>query len=141
MPVTSSLRYGPDWRTPKRVGYEKDVLDNMRYAALPGRRSALRRFLARRLRTGRAARLRVLDDAGQPVRGAEVSVVGLGRSTADKDGYAKLYPPEDTVYAMVVSSGGREEVLYEERMAPGVTYVYRPDPAVPAGRIFVLSRE
>ena len=112
----------------------------MRYAALPVRRSALRHFLTRRLMPWHAVRLRVLDDAGRPVQGAQVSVVGLGRTITDKTGYAKLYPPGDAVYAMTITFGGCEEVLYEERIAPGETYVYRPDPMVDAGRIFILSR-
>ena len=134
------FKYGPNWRIPKRAGYEKDVLDNMRYAALPVRRSALRHFLTRRLMPWHAVRLRVLDDAGRPVQGAQVSVVGVGRTTTDKTGFAKLYPPGDAVYAMTITFGGCEEVLYEERIAPGKTYVYRPDPMVDAGRIFILSR-
>ena len=35
----------------------------------------------------------------------------------------------------------REEVLYEEQLAPGRRYVYRPDAERPAGRIFVLTEE
>ena len=135
------FKYGPHWRIPKRAGYEKDVLDNIRYAALPTREGPLRRFFRRRLLPGNVARLRVFDHDGRPVQGAEVAVVGLGRSTTDANGYAKLYPPTDNAYALTVTSGGIEEVLYEERLAPGGTYAYRPDEAAPEGRIFILTRE
>ena len=135
------FKYGPNWRIPKRSGYEKDILDNIRYAALPTRQGALRRFLTRLLLPWRAAHLRVLDQEGKPVQGAEVSVVGLGRSTTGKNGYARLHPPREDLYALTVTSGGSEEVLYEERLAPGETYVYRPDESVRAGRVFTLSLE
>ena len=107
-----------------------------------GRRLArrLRRFLLARL-AGRTARLRVLDEAGEPVRGAEVAVVSMGRSRTNSRGYARLYLPRNDNYALVVRAEGREEVLYEELLAPGGTYVYRPDAEQPEGRIFVLSRE
>ena len=85
--------------------------------------------------------LAVLDPEGEPVQGAEVSVVGLGRSTTGKNGYARLHPPREDLYALTVTSGGSEEVLYEEQLAPGKTYVYRPDPAMSSGRIFVLTEE
>jgi hypothetical protein len=42
---------------------------------------------------------------------------------------------------LAVTANGREEVLYEEAMAQGERYVYRPDPAKPAGRIFVLTQK
>ena len=135
------FKYGPHWRTPKRAGYEKDILDNIGYAALPTRHGALRRFLTRLLLPWRAARLRVLDREGKPVQGATVSMVGVGSSTTDKNGYARLHPPREDVYALTVTSGGSEEVLYEERIAPGETYVYRPDESVPAGRVFILGPE
>ena len=40
-----------------------------------------------------------------------------------------------------MTADGREEILYEEAMAPGKRYVYRPDPDKPAGRYFVLTEE
>ena len=41
----------------------------------------------------------------------------------------------------MIRHDGREEVLYEEMLEPGKTYVYRPDPASSEGRIFVLAEE
>ena len=40
------FKYGPDWATPKQVGYEKDVLDNMPEGTVPGRAGRLQQFLA-----------------------------------------------------------------------------------------------
>ena len=51
-------KYGPNWATPKRIGYEKDVVDNLPAEWLAWTRR-LRRFLAARL-AGRMAVLQVL---------------------------------------------------------------------------------
>ncbi len=134
-----TFKYGPDWVTPKRVGYEKDVLDNMPAGSVPGRAGWLRQFLTVHLRPSRAARLLVLDGSGEPVPGAEVLIAGLGRCRSNRKGYAKFYLPGPDHYAVVVTSKGIEEVLYEEALAPGKTYVYRPDPEVAAGRYFILA--
>ena len=132
-------KYGPNWATPKRIGYEKDVVDN-----LPAERLAwprrLRRFLEARL-AGRTAVLQVLGEHGKPIADAEVAVAGLGRSRTNGNGYARCYVPREDMYALVVRAEGREEVLYEEKLAPGRRYVYRPDAERPAGRIFVLTEE
>ncbi len=64
-----------------------------------------------------------------------------GSYATDREGYARFYLPADEIYALVVGDEGREEVLYEEQLAPGKTYVYRPDPAMSEGRIFVLTEE
>ena len=73
------LKYGADWVTPKQAGYEKDVLDAMPEGTVPGRAGRLRRFLSVRLRPRTAARLVVLDVAGQPVPGARGAGGRLGR--------------------------------------------------------------
>ena len=135
------FKYGPDWATPKQVGYEKDVLDNMPEGTVPGRAGRLQQFLAVHLFPRQAARLLVLDGGGNPVPGAEVIVAGLNRSQTNRRGVAKFYLPGADNYALAVTAGGREEVLYEEALAPGRMYVYRPDPARPAGRYFVLTEE
>ena len=149
------MKYGPDWQTPKQLGYAKDVVDNIPEEAAIGYREKLKRSLMGLLNSGNAARLKVLDQDGRPVHRAEVRVVGLGRFQTDRQGYARLYLEGDgyssavpsigmsdigETYAMVISYGDHEEVLYEEVLAPNGSYLYRPDPSNPAGRIFVLSQ-
>ena len=87
------------------------------------------------------SRLRVLDDADNPVAGADVVVAGLSRSETNKRGYARFYLPCDDWYAIVIRYGNHEEVLYEEKMAPGATYVYRPDLSSAFGRLGVLTQQ
>ena len=135
------FKYGADWMTPKKTGYEKDILEMIPEATVPGHAGRLRQFLTKYILQSRAGRLRVLDHEGKPVTGAEVLVAGLGRSSTNKQGYAKLYLPCDDFYALVIKYGNHEEVLYQEKMTPRGTYVYRPDPLLPSGRLSALSPE
>ena len=149
------IKYGPNWEVPTQLGYAKDVVDNIQEEPAPRYWERLKRFLTGFLFPRRATRLRVLDHEGRPVHRAEVRIVGLGRFQTDKQGYAKLHLQRDgyssavpsigmnevgETYAIVISYGDHEEVLYEEILAPGGSYLYRPDPASPEGRIFVLSK-
>jgi hypothetical protein len=136
-----TFKYGPDWSTPKQIGYEKDVLDNMPPGAVPGRAGWLKQFLFVYLFHGRTARLLVLDGDDQPVAKAEVLVAGFGTVRTNGKGIARFYLPGADLYALAVTANGREEVLYEEALEPGGMYVYRPDPAKPAGRYFALTDE
>jgi hypothetical protein len=148
------IKYGPDWRTPKRLGYARDVVDNIPEEPAPGYRERVRRTLAVLFHPGNVATLRVLDQNGRPVHRAEVRIVGVGRFQTDKRGYAKLYLDRGgyssaipsigmsdvgATYAMVIRYGDHKEVLYEEVLAATGSYLYEPDPAHPEGRIFVLS--
>ena len=135
------IKYGPSWMTPKRREWMKDVVQMIPEASAPGHAGKLRQLLASHVLRWRAGRLRVLDDAGNPVAGADVVVAGLNRSKTNKQGYARFYLPCDDFYALVIKYGGYEEVLYEEKMIRGVTYVYRPDPLSASGRLGVLSRQ
>ena len=134
-------KYGPNWMTPNRLGYGKDVVAGIPEGPLPGHPGRLMQLLIARLFPHRAARLRVLDVAGAPMSGAEVTVAGWGRYETNRAGYARFYLPANDVYALVIRDDGGEEVLYEEELAPGKTYIYRPDPAISSGRIFVLTEE
>ena len=133
------FKYGPDWVTPKQVGYEKDVLDNMPPGTVPGRAGRFKQFLAVHFSPSNTARLLVLDGEGNPVPNATVLIAGMNQTTTNRLGYAKFYLPGPDLYALAITSNGREEVLYEETMVPGKKYVYRPDPTQPAGRYFVLT--
>ena len=68
-------------------------------------------------------------------------VAGLGHFRTNKQGYAKLQLPREDWYALIVRYDNHEEVLYEENMTPGATYVYRADPLSVSGRLYVLTRE
>ena len=106
------LKYGEGWMTPKKPGvYEKDVVDKVPSANL----------------VGRASSLRVLDTEGKPVNGAEVVLVGGGRSKTDESGYAQVVLPGADWYALVIRYPGHEQVLYMEELEQGKTYVYRAD--------------
>jgi len=134
------FKYGPDWVTPKQAGYEKDVLDNMPPGTVPGRAGRFRQFLAVRFSPSKTARLLVLDGAGNPVPNANVLIAGMSQTTTNRAGYAKFYLPGPDEYALAITSNGVEEVLYEEALAPGHEYVYRPDSTQAAGRYFVLTQ-
>ena len=133
-------KYGPDWGTPKQVGYEKDVLDNMPSGTVPGRAGWLKQFMAVHFRPKQTARLLVLDGHGDPVANAGVLIAGLSTTRTNRNGYAKFYLPGKDEYAVVVTANNREEVLYEEAMAPGKSYVYRPESGKVRGKIFRSDR-
>ncbi|HCL30406.1 MAG TPA: hypothetical protein DIC52_18490, partial [Candidatus Latescibacteria bacterium] len=86
------------------------------------------------------ATLLVLDEHDAPVAGADVLLAGLSRSKTNRQGIAKFYLPGPDIYALAVTVNGREEVLYEEELDQGERYVYRPNPAKPAGRYFILTQ-
>lgn len=134
-----TYKYGPDWITPKQIGYEKDVLDNMPSGTVPGRPGKLRQWFLVRFNPAQTATLLILDVDGLPVHGATVVIAGLNRSTSDKDGQVKFYLPGPDNYAVSITFKDVEEVLYEESLTPGNRYIYRPDPVRPAGRYFVLT--
>jgi hypothetical protein len=147
------IKYGPNWQTPNQLGYGKDVVDNISEEPAVGFREKLKRLIMGYLYPKKAAMLRVLDQNGRPVHRAEVRIVGLGRFLTDRQGYTKLYLQKNgysssipsigmgETFAMVIRYGDHEEVLYEEVLSPSGSYVYKPDSAHPAGRIFVLSQE
>ena len=106
------LKYGEEWMVPKGPGvYEKDVVEKIPGVEL----------------SGRPSRLRVLDQAGSPVPGAEVVLAGGGRSRTDEGGYAEIILPGADWYALTIRYPGHEQVLYMEEMEPDKVYVYRAD--------------
>ena len=93
------LKYGEEWVTPKKTGFEKDVLDLIPEAPLPGLAGRLKQFLIKHVLPWRTCRLRVLNHVGEPVAGADVVVAGIGRSRTNGQGYARIYLPYEDFYA------------------------------------------
>ena len=141
-------KYGSNWATPKGPGFEEEVVGKIQDGDILTSRQRLSKFITLRLAPWRAGRLTVLDENGAPVSGAEVALVGVGRSKTNSKGRARLYIPEKYDYAISVKYDDHEELLYTEELMPGGTYVYRPGPDVSpeehykAGvRAMALSRE
>lgn len=105
-----SLKYGPEWQTPRRTGeYERDVVLKVPSVDIEGS----------------PCWVRVLDESDNPVAGAEVSLVGGATSRTDEQGYTEVTLPGSYYFALVVRYPGHEEVLYMEELEPGGRFVYR----------------
>jgi hypothetical protein len=131
-------KYGADWTTPKRTGYEKDILELVPGSPVP---VPSRLSQSRPILQSGDSRVRILDQASQPVSGAEVMVAGLGSYQTNEQGYATIALPGGDWYALIIKYGDHEEVLYQEKLAQGEIYVYHPDPSTASGRLCVLSPE
>ena len=140
------LKYGPEWMIPKQAGdFEQGVMDLMtegQLATNSGRiMSAINKFLPKR----HSGSLQVLDIEGQPVANAEVGIAptsiisGLERSRTNRDGITRFSLPDNAKYVLSIRYGDHEELLYMEKLQPGIHYTYRPDPDITSGRYDVLT--
>ena len=125
-------KYGPNWTAPKESGYEKDVLEQV--AKTPVTNVAPSQGQP-------PTKIRILNQRDELVRGAEVAIVGLADASTNDDGYVEFYLPYKDFYALVIKCDDLEEILYQEILAPGGSYIYRPDPSVASGRLAALSQE
>jgi hypothetical protein len=119
-----ATKYGAEWRVPKRAGeYECDVLAMIPETPTPG-------WVNSQSTAGPAAgkgpaTVRVSDESGGPAAGATVSVAGVGIFAADRHGVVGLPVPVSDHYALTVSFGHRQHVIYVERIDLGREYAYR----------------
>lgn len=139
------LKYGDDWMTPKQAGeFEDEVLNLMiDRSESPDSENVMQ--LANEhdtdLHTGS---LKVVGFDGATVGGAEVTLAptsvltGLDKAKTNSDGYVYFSLPEEACYVVAVQLGEEKEILYMEELAPGVEYLYTPDPEHSTGRANAL---
>ena len=122
---------GPNWITPNQ-DYEKDVLDQVTKSpvakAAPSRRQP-------------TTKIRVLNQRDELVQGAEVSIVGLTEGHTDDNGCVEFALPYKDFHAVVIKFDDHEEILYQELLSSGMSYIYTPDASINNGRLMVLSEE
>ncbi len=140
------LKYGPEWMIPKRAGgFEQEVL--MAEATLPTTSDGIMGLASKLEPQRHTGSLKVLDLEGRPVEGAQVALAattvltGLDRSSTNADGYVYFSLPGEAGYVVSVQHGDHKEILYVEYLAPGVNYVYKPDPQSLSGRAHALIAE
>ena len=129
-------KYGPNWKIPKRSGYEKDIL-----AMIPDSTNQERHPSIGKNSNSRMTKVRILDENGEVVKDALVRVAKHGKFRTDEHGYAEFLLPEDNWYSLVINYNSHEEILYLERLSIGVTYTYKTDLLTKSGRTLVLSKE
>ena len=138
-------KYGPEWKIPKRTGFERDIMNQIPDEESPGSLGKVMQLMKRLLPQRNTGSLKVLDFDNRPVEGAEVVLAstivlsGLVRSSTGQDGRTKLDLPNEDSYVVAIRHGDHGEVLYSEKLEPGIDYVYMPDPEVPALRFNVLE--
>jgi hypothetical protein len=126
-----TAKYGPNWITPKE-DYEKDVLEQVSKSPVAK---------AAPVQGQPATKIRVLNLRGELVSGAEVSVVGLAEENTDANGCVEFGLPYNDFYAVVIKFEDHEEILYQELLSPGASYIYTPDASITNGRLMALSEE
>ena len=129
-------KYGPNWKIPKRSGYEKDIL-----AMIPDCTNQERHPSIGKNSDSSMTKVRILDENGEVVKDALVRVAKHGKFRTDEHGYAEFLLPEDNWYSLVINYNSHEEILYLERLSIGVTYTYKTDLLTKSGRTLVLSKE
>ena len=129
-------KYGPNWKIPKRSGYEKDIL-----AMIPDSTNQERHPSIGKNSDSSMTKVRIFDENGEVVKDALVRVAKHGEFRTDEHGYAEFLLPEDNWYSLVINYNSREEILYLERLSIGVTYTYKTDLLTKSGRTLVLSKE
>ena len=129
-------KYGPNWKIPKRSGYEKDIL-----AMIPDSTNQERHPSIGKNSDSSMTKVRIFDENGEVVKDALVRVAKHGEFRTDEHGYAEFLLPEDNWYSLVINYNSHEEILYLERLSIGVTYTYKTDLLSKSGRTLVLSKE
>ena len=136
-----TLKYGPEWRIPKRMDFESDIIDSIPESVILEKSGIISR-VSKLLFPGRhTTEIRVLAPDKTPMEMTEVSVVGVSHHQTDRDGYAKFDLPSKDYYAVVIGQGEQREILYEEILKPGSNYCYIRDPNERSGRIHALKEE
>tara|TARA_Y100000815_G_C13307383_1_gene487043 strand:+ start:576 stop:1454 length:879 start_codon:yes stop_codon:yes gene_type:complete len=134
-----TLKYGPEWRVPKKMDFQGDIIDSISESAIIERSGISSRILKFLFPNKNVTRIQVLNCDMQPIEKMEVTVVGVGRQTTDHNGYAKFYLLNQDYYAMTIGSRKEREILYEEILRPGGEYRYVQNLNQRSGRIHVLT--
>lgn len=146
-----TLKYGPDWMTPKKAGgFEQEVLDLMDDASGSDGSGGSMQLANSYVPEQHSGSIKVLDLSGEPVKSAKITLAattvltGLEKSTTNDDGLVYFTLPEEASYVVAVSysdsSGDGTEILYLEELEPGVDYTYQRDPENPSGRANALNK-
>jgi len=120
------LKYGDEWRIPKKSGaYEKDVINQVIANWATSEVDGLDHSPGKNIPGEQTCKIKVLNKAGRPVNGADVIAIGLGSCKTDENGYAQFYISQDDCYPIIIKYGDYEIMDYFPRISRGEEYIYR----------------
>jgi hypothetical protein len=125
------LKYGEDWKTPKKPGeFEEDVLRQVAEMPAPNNAGKLRQLIAKHLPLRGLSSIKILDQQGNPMCGVDVDLVGLGCFKTNKQGYARFYVPQTDYHPLTIRFEDYKETNYLQKIKPATTYTYQPKKAL-----------
>jgi len=135
------LRYGSDWRVPKDFGeFESAILEVTNQSVIPAEHRRTMSLDNHFVPSSHTGYLKVLDLDGLPVDQAQIgmasttALTGLENANTDSDGRVFFTLPVEGDYVVSIVYDDHREVLYGERLVPGLNYVYTPNSAIHSGR-------
>lgn len=117
------LKYGDEWKVPKKHGlYEKDVINQVidNWTAEKSNQTA-----NTSMPEDQTCKIKVINEEGNPVCGAEVIIIGLGNCKTDENGYAAFYMSQDDSFPVVIRYGDYEKIDYFPWIYRGEEYIYK----------------
>ena len=135
------LKYGPDWRVPKKVGFEADIINTIPETINLGRPGMFTRIVKLFFPGRYMTKIKILSSVGEPIKMIEVAIVGVGKRVTDHDGSVRFVLYNEDYYAVSVGTGKDREILYVEMLKPGGKYFYIANPNEKHGRIHMLKEE
>ena len=136
-----SLKYGSEWMTPKKTGYENDIIKSIPGSVIPEQSSIFTRLHKFLFPSKYITKIRILNHENKPVKLSDVTLVGLSKCTTNDQGYAEFELLIKDWYAVIIEKGEEKEILYEEILKPGSNYYYLPDKNKTSGRTYILKEE
>ena len=136
-----SLKYGSEWMTPKKTGYENDIIKSIPGSVIPEQSSIFTRLHKFFFPSKYITKIRILNHENKPVKLSDVTLVGLSKCTTNDQGYAEFELLIKDWYAVIIEKGEEKEILYEEILKPGSNYYYLPDKNKTSGRTYILKEE
>ena len=122
------LKYGENWKTPKKHGdYEEDALKQVAAMPAPNSASKFRQLIAKYLPSRCLSLIKVLDQQGNPICGGEVVLVGLGCFKTNKQGCVRFYVPRADYHPLTIRFEDYKETNYLQEIKPATTYIFQPE--------------
>ena len=136
-----TLKYGTQWRIPKRNGFEADIIDSIPTSVNISKSSVFAKVRKLLFPKKYLTRIEILSSDLQPIPDMEVTIVGISKQVTDQHGNTTFNISNEDYYALDIGSGEVREILYEEILKPGKEYSYIQDANERQGRIHVLQEK